>query len=166
MPDAEHESEIKKLAAIIKSIKFAMLTTVEEDGTMHSRPMATQEIDFDGDLWFFTRADSIKVSETNRHQQVNVAFADPEKNKFVSASGLGALVRDPKKIEELWKPVYKTFFPGGLEDPEIALLKVTVQWAEYWDSASSGIGRAFNFARAYITKDASKLGDHAKVNLS
>ena len=166
MPNSEHDSEIKKLAEIIKSIKFAMLTTVEEDGAVHSRPMATQEIDFDGDLWFFTRADSTKVSETNQHRQVNVAFADPEKNKFVSASGLGTLVRDREKIEKLWKPVYKTFFPEGLEDPEIALFKVSVEWAEYWDSASSGIGRAFNFARAYITKDPSKLGDHAKVDLN
>jgi general stress protein 26 len=165
MSEPDHESEIKKLAELIKGIKFAMLTTVEEDGSLHSRPMTTQESEFDGELWFFTRADAPKVSESNQHHEVNVSFADPEHNKYVSASGTANLVRDRAKIEELWKPAYKTFFPKGLEDPEIALLKISVHRAEYWDSPSSTIGRMFNFARAYLAKDASKLGDHAKVAL-
>jgi general stress protein 26 len=165
MAETDHDSEIKKLAEIIKGIKFAMLTTVEEDGCLHSRPMATQQIEFDGDLWFFTRADAPKVSETNQYHEVNVSFADPEHNKYVSASGTATVVRDRAKIEELWKPPYKTFFPEGLDDPAIALLKVSVHRAEYWDSPSSGIGRMFNFARAYLTKDPGKLGDHAKVQL-
>ena len=166
MAESDHEDEVKKLAGIIKGIKFAMLTTVEHDGSLHSRPMTTQEIEFDGDLWFFTRADAPKVAEANEHQEVNVSFSDPANNKYVSASGTATLVRDRAKIEELWKPPYKIFFPQGLDDPEIALMKVSVQTAEYWDSAGSGVARLFNFARAYVTKDASKLGEHAKVSLT
>lgn len=165
MSESNHDSEIKRLAELIKGIKFAMLTTVEEDGSLHSRPMTTQEVEFDGDLWFFTRGDAPKVSETNKHHEVNVSFADPEHNKYVSTSGTASLTRDRAKMEELWKPLYKTFFPQGLEDPEIALLKVSVHRAEYWDSPSSGIGRLINFAKAYVSKDASKLGQHAKVEL-
>ena len=162
---AEKHTDMKKLAELMKGIKFAMLTTVEEDGSLHSRPMATQEVEFDGDLWFFTRADSPKVWEAGHHRQVNVSFADPEKSKFISASGTATLVRDRSKMEELWKAPYKIFFPQGLEDPEIALLKVSVQRAEYWDSSPTAIGRAFDFAKAFLTKDASKLGDHAKVEV-
>lgn len=149
----------------MKEFKFVMLTTAEPDGSLHSRPMATQEVEFDGDLWFFTGAHSPKVFESEQHRQVNVAFSNPEKNTYISASGTAALVRDKAKIEQLWKPVYKTFFPKGLEDPELALLKINVEKAEYWDSPSTALGRAFNFARAYVTKDQSKLGDHAKVDL-
>lgn len=166
MAEDTHTEEIKKLADIMKDIRFAMLTTAEPDGSLHSRPMATQEVEFDGDLWFFTAAHSGKVWETDQHHQVNVAFSDPSKNSYLSASGTAVLVRDRKKIEELWKPVLKTFFPKGLDDPELSLLKVTVEKAEYWDAASSLIGRAINFARAYVSKDASKLGDHAKVDLT
>ncbi len=149
----------------MKGLKFAMLTTVEDDGSLHSRPMTTQEVEFDGDLWFFTRADTPKVWEAGHHRQVNVSFSDTDKSKFVSASGTATLVRDRAKMEELWKPAYKIFFPQGLEDPEIALLKVSVAKAEYWDSSPTAIGRAFDFAKAYLTKDVSKLGDHAKVEV-
>lgn len=160
-----HRDEVEKLAGMIKGIRFAMLTTVEEDGSLHSRPMTTQDIEFDGDLWFFTRADAPKVAEAEQHREVNVAFSDPEHNRYVSASGTAVTVRERAKIEELWKPPYKTFFPQGLEDPQLALLKVAVHKAEYWDSPSSALGRVFNFARAYISKDPSKLGEHAKVEL-
>jgi general stress protein 26 len=163
--DSTHKNEFEKISELMKGIRFAMLTTVEPDGSLHSRPMATQEVEFDGDLWFFTRADAPKVSEANQHRQVSVSFADPEKSKFLSASGPAILVRDRAKIEELWKPHYKVFFPEGLDDPELALLKVTVERAEYWDSSPTSIGRAIDFAKAYITKDPSKLGDHAKVDL-
>jgi general stress protein 26 len=162
---SNHQDEVKKLAELMKGIKFVMLTTMEPSGSLHSRPMVTQEVEFDGDLWFFTAAHSGKVWEAEEHRQVNVAFSNPEKNTYVSASGTAVLVRDRAKLEELWKPAYKIFFPKGLEDPELALLKVNVEQAEYWDSASTSIGRAFNFARAYLSKDPSKLGDHAKVNL-
>ncbi len=160
---SDHQEEVKNLGEIIKGIKFAMLTTVETDGTLHSRPMTTQDAEFDGDLWFFTRADAPKVEESEQHNQVNVSFADPDASKFVTASGTATLVRDRAKLEQYWKAAYKVFFPGGLEDPELALLKVSVHTAEYWDSANTKIGRAFNFAAAFLTKDPSKLGKHAKV---
>jgi len=165
MAEPDRDSEIKHFAAIIKGIRFAMLTTLEDDGTLHSRPMATQDVEFDGDLWFFTRADSPKVSEASAHRQVNVSFADPDASKFVSASGTADLVRDREKLEQYWKPAYKVFFPQGLNDPELVLLKVKVHTAEYWDSANTKLGRAFDFARAYVTKDVSKLGQHAKIGL-
>jgi general stress protein 26 len=163
--EATHKEEFQKISALMKGIKFAMLTTVEEDGSLHSRPMTTQEVEFDGDLWFFTRADAPKVWEAKQHRQINVSFANPDKSTFLSASGPAILVRDRAKMEELWKPAYKIFFPQGLEDPEIALLKISVERAEYWDSAPTSVGRAIDFAKAYLTKDASKLGDHAKVDL-
>lgn len=166
MAEPDRENEIKKLAELMKGIKFAMLTTVEEDGSLHSRPMSAQAVEFDGDLWFFTRVSSPKVWESQQHRQVNVAFADPEKSKFISASGVAMLIRDREKMKELWSPVLKVFFSEGIDDPDLALLKVTVNWAEYWDSAPTSIGRAFNLAKAYLSKDPSKLGDHARVDLN
>ncbi len=165
MAEADDSAEMKKLGELIRGIKFAMLTTVEEDGSLHSRPMTTQDVEFDGDLWFFTRADAPKVAESSEHQKVNVSFSDPSSSKFVSASGTAQLVRDRSKLEEYWKAPYKVFFPQGLDDPELALLKINVEKAEYWDSPNTKLGRAFNFARAYVSKDPSKLGDHAKIAL-
>ena len=160
-----HEDEVKKLGALIKGIRFAMFTTEEEDGSIRARPMATLDVEFDGTLWFFTRADSSKVWESEHHREVCVSFAEPEKNVFVSTSGTAVLVRDRAKFEQYWKPAYKLFFPEGLEDPELALLKIDVNHAEYWDSASTKLGRMFNFTKAYLSGDTGKLGDHAKVEL-
>ena len=161
----DHSAELKKIGDIISGIKFAMLTTAEPDGTLHSRPMTTQQLEFDGDLWFFTNSDSPKVWEAEQHRQVNVSFADPAKNKYVSASGTAILVKDQAKIQESWNPAYKAFFPNGPNDPEIALLKISVSRAEYWDSSPTLIGRAIDFAKAYIKKDPGELGEHAKVAL-
>ena len=161
----DHDNEVQKIAELMKGIKFAMLTTLEEDGSLHSRPMTTQEVEFDGDLWFFTKVDAPKVWEANHHRQVNVSFSDPGKSKFISVSGTAALVRDRKKMEELWRAPYKIFFPEGLQDPEIGLLKISVLKAEYWDSSPTSVGRAFDFAKAFLTGDVSKLGTHAKVDV-
>jgi general stress protein 26 len=163
LQQSEHQNDIEKLSELMKGIKFAMLTTIEEDGSLHSRPMTTQQVEFDGDLWFFTSASSGKVWEAGHHRQVNVSFADPEKSKFVSVSGVATLVRDRARMEQLWKAPYKVFFPNGLDDPDLALLRIEVQKGEYWDSSPTALGRAIDFAKAYLTKDVSKLGDHAKV---
>ena len=144
----DRDSDVKKIAELMKGIKFAMLTTTEDNGVLHSRPMATQSVEFDGDLWFFTRSESPKAWEVESHRQVSVTFADPEKSKFLAASGTAELVRDREKMKELWTPVLKIFFPDGIDDPQLALLKVTVETAEYWDSAPTSIGRAFNLTKA------------------
>lgn len=164
MTEHTEQENIKKLHDLIKDIRFAMLTTVEEDGTLHSRPMATQEFEFDGDLWFFTSAKAPKVDEVQHNQHVNVSYSEPKDQKYVSVSGTGELVRDRAKIEELWNPLFKAWFPQGLDDPDLALLKVSVQKAEYWDSPSSKAVRLFGFAKALVTgKQIGNPGDNAKI---
>lgn len=163
MADNQERDDRAKLAELIKSIKFVMLTTVEQDGKLHSRPMTMQDIEFDGDLWFFTSANTPKAWDINRNHQVNVSFADPNKQTFISACGLASLVRDRNKIEELWRPTYYAFFPKGLDDPDLALLKVSVQTAEYWDAPGSPVSRAFNLVKAIAKSDPGQMGEHGKV---
>jgi general stress protein 26 len=133
------ESDVKKLNELIKGIRIAMMATVDTDGTVHSRPMATQESEFDGELWFFTSAKSHKVDELQQNHQIGLAYADPNEQRYVSVSGVAEVKRDPRKAEELWSPTFKTWFPGGLQDPDLALLKVTVRKAAYWDSQSGSM---------------------------
>jgi len=159
------EANVKKLAGLIKGIKVAMLTTQCDDGTLRSRPMVTQEADFDGTLWFFTRADTPKCDEVGHHQQVNVSYASPDDQRYVSVSGKGQLVRDRAKIKELWNPVLKAWFPQGLDDPQLALIRVDAEKAEYWDSASSTLVHLVGFVKAVATGTPYRPGDNAKVDL-
>jgi general stress protein 26 len=128
---------IKKLRKLIKGIPVAMLTTSAADGSLRSRPMAAQADDYDGELWFLTRYHSPKSEEIQENQKVNVSYASPKNERFVSVSGTATLVRDPAKVKELWRGKYKAWFPEGKKDPELALLKVSVDRAEYWDGSDA-----------------------------
>ncbi len=160
------EGAVRKLASLVKGIRIAMLTTVEEDGTVRSRPMATQQAEFDGTLWFFTQASSHKVTEVEAHHQVNVAYANPDDNCFVSVSGRAALVRDRAKIRELWSPLLKAWFPDGVDDPELALLRVEVEQAEYWDAPSSKMVQLAGLVKALVTgRSANDIGENRQLDL-
>ncbi|MBV9467624.1 MAG: pyridoxamine 5'-phosphate oxidase family protein [Abitibacteriaceae bacterium] len=163
---AGREENLAKIRELIKEIDFGMLTTVEEDGSLHSRPMSNnKEVEFDGDLWFFTYASSHKVQEVAGDQNVNVAFALPNKQIYISMTGTAQLVRDKEKIKQWWKPELKAWFPQGPDEPEIALLKVNVQSAEYWDGTSSKVAFAIQMVKSLATGKQPDLGEHAKVEL-
>ncbi len=162
----ERNEPVEKLGEMIEGIQFAMLTTAEADDTLRSRPMVTQQVEFDGDLWFFTHASDAKVNETQRNPNVNVSFAAPDDQRYVSVSGRAESVRNRQKAEELWNPMYKAWFPQGLDDPDLALLKVHVDQAEYWDSASSTMVHIAGFVKALATGQPYEGGENEKLNLS
>lgn len=165
MANENREETLKKLNELVKDINFAMLTTAESDGTLRSRPMATQKAEFDGDLYFFTNEKSPKVDEIENEHQVNVSYSKPEKQTYISMSGTAQIIRDRAKIEELWTPDLKAWFPKGLEDPNIALLKINVSQAEYWDNPSSTVVYLIGMAKAIATGETYKPGDNEKINL-
>ena len=162
--EEKREESIAKLKDLIESIDFAMLTTVN-GGQLRSRPMSTQKFEMDGDLWFFTSDQTHKIEEIEQDSRVNVAYAKPEDNVYVSVSGRAELVKDKEKIEELWNPILKAWFPKGLDDPTLALLKISVEEAEYWDSPNSKIVQLYGFVKAMVTGEPAKGGDHGKVSL-
>ncbi|KAA0687052.1 pyridoxamine 5'-phosphate oxidase family protein [Azospirillum sp. Vi22] len=162
---ADDREAAEKLWGMIKGVRICMMTTLDENGILHSRPMATlPHAGFDdGTLWFFTRADSPKVHELKTHWRVNLSYADPDKQDYVSVSGVAETVRDRDKIRFLWRDILSTWFPQGVDDPDLALLKVSVDRAEYWDSPSSAMVYAYGYVKAKITGEPPKPGDHAKI---
>jgi general stress protein 26 len=161
----DREQGIEKLGKLIKGIRFAMLTTADADGSLKSRPMASQRTKFDGQLWFFTHQSSHKVDQVRRDWHVNVAYADPDDQTYVSVSGTAKLVTDKSKIKELWNPAYKAWFPSGVDDPDVALLRVDVDSAEYWDAPSSTMAHLYGMAKATVTGKPANVGDNRKVRI-
>ena len=157
--------DTSKLWDLIKTVEIAMMVT--EDGEyLRSRPMAVSQKTFDGTLWFFTRASSHKVTEVDQEHRVNLSYAHPGKQDYVSVSGQASLVRDPEAIAEHWAESLRTWFPKGKDDPEIALLKVVVQRAEYWDAPSSAMLHAYGYLKAVTTGQSPNPGGHGTVKLS
>lgn len=160
------EANVRKLAELIKDIKFAMLTTADPDGALRSRPMATQSTEFDGELWFFTSDASGKAASIKADQHVNVAYSNPDDNHFVSVTGRASIVKDRNKIKELWNPLLKTWFPDGVDDPQIALIRVSVDSAEYWDSPSSKLVHLYGFAKAMLTGRRPEGGENERMDIA
>ena len=158
----ERTRSLEQLKGMLEGIDFTMLTTVAE-GKLHSRPMSTQELDENGDLWFFTNDDSRKIEEVGGDNRVNAAYSDPDKNTYVSVFGTAKVVKDRAKMEELWNPIHKAWFPEGLDDPHICLLKVSVEEAEYWDAPSSKFVQVAGFVKAPVTGTEADYGDHGTI---
>ena len=164
-PTTQRREHIEKLAELIDGIRICMLTTIDTDGTPWSRPMAVQEVEFGGDLWFFTHDDSEKLAHIARNRKVGVAFAHLGRQDYVTMAGTAIKVKDKDKAEELWSEHLKTWFPKGLDDPNLCLIKVEVDRAEYWDSPSSAVVYALGYVKAKVTGEPAHLGDHGTVNL-
>ena len=164
--DGSRKDAIAHLGELIHGIKVAMMTTVEADGSLRSRPMWTHDRDFDGELWFFTREHSAKVGEVEHDHHVNLSYAEPSKDRFVSVSGRCRLVLDKEKARQLWNPTLKAWFPQGVDDPELALLCVKVEKAEYWDVPSSRMVQLVGFVKAVLAGETYEPGENEKVSLS
>ncbi len=158
-----NESSTQRVATLIADERFAMLTTVADDGTLISRPMALQEVGFDGDLWFFAARDSRKMEHLRHDQQVNVTVSSAD--TWVSLTGRVDVIEDEARKRELWNPGVEAWFPEGPDSPEIVLLAVRGESAEYWDTPGGRVSTLLSFAKAKLTGEAYKSGDNEKVQL-
>ena len=156
--------DFARLKELIEDIRIAMMTTVDDDGTLRSRPLQTLRCADDGMLWFFTSASSPKIAEAEAtNWQVNLSYSNPAKQDYVSVSGRATLTRDRKMMEALWNKWVEVFFPKGLDDPDLALLRVDIEKAEYWDSPGTAVGRAYAVAKALMTGNKDAIGDNVKI---
>lgn len=163
--DPSRQDQIDHLKDLIDGIRTPILTTIDTDGAPWGRPMAVQDREFDGDLWFFTRADSEKIRHIERNDRVGVAFAKPSDQEYVTMAGRATVSNDRDKIRALWSEPARAWFPDGADDPEIRLIHVEVDRAEYWDSPASVVAFALGYAKAVVTGETPDIGDNAKVDL-
>jgi general stress protein 26 len=154
------------LRELMKEIDIAMFTTIGQRGFPVSRPLSTQRTEFDGEvLWFFVRANSPKVAEIARNPRVNVAYASKDHNAYLSVAGRASLVRNRMKIRDLWHDALKIWFRKGLDDPELALIRVRVNTIEYWEGPSTAVGRIVGMVTAAVTGRDTALGENRMVRV-
>lgn len=157
------ESEINSLAALVDGIDIVMVTTTAKDGRLVSRPLRTQQMETDGDLWFITSRSSHKVEEIKQHPQVNVAYASQSGNTYVSVAGKASLVFDKAKLHALWSPAAQLFYPDGKDDPDLCLLRVKMESVEYWDGPSGMLGKALYLVMAAVTQEPGVMSDNERI---
>jgi len=157
------QGQVAKLAELLKKFRIAMLTTLTADGVPVSRPMAVQEAEFDGDLWFFAQRDSDQVRQLQANPAIGVALVASD--SWVSGSGTAELVEDRAKARELWNSAVEAWFPNGPDDPDVLLLKVHAEQAEYWDSPGSKVTTVLSYAKSRLTGNRPDVGEHGRMDL-
>lgn len=161
-----NQEQINTLAAKIKGVRFGMFTTCDDAHVLSSRPLAVQQLDNEGNLWFFTADDADFTIAMQQHPGVNISFCNPAENLYLSVFGQASLLKDRAKARELWRPMTRSWFPGGLDDPHLALIRVHIQTAEYWDAGASKMKQLFELAKATIGgRTPQQTGPHTTICL-
>jgi general stress protein 26 len=160
------QGSTEHLRKLIKDVKYALLTTATRDGTLHSRPLTSLDWEFDGVAWFLVPRDSRLVTEVSAIPDVNLAYAAPEDDTFVSLAGRAQVLQDPARARELWNRWAQMFFPRGPDSPEVGVLRVEVRSAEYWTGPNDLVEKVTGATRARVARDPSGLGHHARIDFS
>ena len=159
------DQQIDELRKLIDGIDVAMFTTQDGGRRLHSRPMDTQQVDEDGMFWFLASRSSPLVGEVHGHPAICLTYASAEKNAYVVVNGKAQEIHDQAKLSELWSPEHAAYFPGGRDDPDLTLLRVTPEHAEAWTGPSGAVGKLLAFATATITGDSTAMGRKQEIAL-
>ncbi len=162
----DHAAACASLWKKIRPVKFAMLTCRDTSGDLTSRPMTTVQDQFDGALWFFCSRAAPVIAALDRDGAVNLTYAEPKDDLYVSLSGMASIDTHRERREQLWNVMVQAWFPGGIDDPDLLLLRVDVHAAEYWDVQESKAVQLFKLTRAIVSGERpSQLGEHASLTL-
>lgn len=156
------QSDRTKVNNLIKDIRVAMLTTTDHDGRLVSHPMATQEVEFDGTLWFIAQRSASQVQSMQVRPQVNVAYSG--NGTWVSLCGTASVVDDTAKLKELWNSFTDAWMEGGPEQPNNVLIRIDTDTAQYWDTPGARVTQLVNLVKAKVTGERVE-GDSGTVTM-
>lgn len=153
MTEVTGKEALERVKTLVEDIDFTMLTTVDAQNRLVSRPMSTREMDDAGDIWFFTSEDTQKVDDVQRDHDVGLSYCDAKGMRYVSVAGRASVVHDRAKMGQLWSPSLDIWFADGIDTPGIALLKVTPLDTEFWEPAHGKLVMAAGMLKALVTRD-------------
>lgn len=161
------QAQMDTIQAMVKDIKYTMMTTRNDENHLHSCPMNTTETSIGAkEIWFIGHKPSETVDNIKQNPEVNLAYVTQESDKYLSISGTAELVEDEEKLNELWSVMYNAYFEQGKDDPKVQLIKVVPHGAEYWANGNA-IASAVKMAAAALTDNAveKSLGENFSIKL-
>jgi general stress protein 26 len=161
--DERVEADKQAIAEVVERARIAIVTTIADDGSLVSRPLAVQSRAFDGDLYFFSPDPSDKTDQVRRNPAVNVAIES--RGDYLSIAGTATITKDRALIDDLWNAGAQAWFERGQDDPSVALIKVQAESAELQSTDTPKIIAMAKYAKAMITKDQPAVGDKTRVDL-
>ncbi len=154
-----------KLRELIGDQRVVMLSSIAPSGEIHSRPITLCEVADDGRLWFFVSDNADWVLGLTSEGPVNVAVANDDDQSWVSVAGRASVHHDKATIDRLWSPAASVFFPGGKDDPNLRLLAVDPQTADYWDAPSGRLQQLAIMAMGKVSSERPDLGESGTIDM-
>ena len=161
----QSEEALKKFKKLVEEIRVCMFITNNDIEHEHTRPMSAVDVEDDGTVWFYTDIRSIKVEEVVTDRKVHLTFAHPGKESYMDVRGTSNIVTDKALIKEKWSPVVKAYFPDGVDDPNLGLLKVQPYDVYYWEAESGKMVQFLKMAVSAVTGN-TKIAQGAEGKLS
>lgn len=162
----QQDQQREKFRELLEEFRTAMLITHAPDGTLRARPMAIAQVEPDCGLWFLTGHDTAKAHEIEQDTRAHVACQN-DRSAYLSISGTASLVRDRAKLDELWSEPYRAWFPGGKDDPNIALIHFKAAAGEYWDNEGTNKAKfILETVKAYMSGERTHVREgeqHGKI---
>lgn len=160
----QNEEALKKFKGLVNDIRVCMFITNNSENE-HTRPMATIEVEENGSLWFFTDVRSIKVDEVSSDNTVHLVYSHPGKESYLDVWGRADVIRDKQQIVDKWSPIVKAWFPDGIDDPNLGLLKVSPQQVYYWSAEEGKMVHFLKIAASVVTGKKMAEGAEGKIEL-
>lgn len=155
---------IEKMKELVGHNAVCMFTSNVDEVPLQTRPMTTQEVDDDGNFWFFSPKDSHKNYEVRSDARVQLLFANTSESEFLTVFGTASILEDRKKIDALWSPMAKAWFQEGKDDPNLSLIKVTPENAYYWEPKHNKMVTLFKMAASAVSGKKMDIGQQGKLS--
>ncbi len=166
MNEGQQNQNLEKFIDMVSDASICMMITAEKDAeNLSGRPMAINEVEEDGSIWFFTKETSHLTDELEEDKKVSLAIISESKDTYMMIHGKAILSDDRSKMEELWKPILKAWFPEGLDDPDMKLICVKPDLVDYWDSDSNKMVQLIDMAKSIIQGKQFHGGERGKMDL-
>ncbi len=148
-PESGEDRARRRAVEIAQDARVCMLTSTADDGALHARPMTPQQVSDELVAWFFISRSSEQAADIGARRRVNKCFDGS--SDWLSVAGSATLVDDRRLVEEMWDPVVEGWFPGGPNDPDLVLLRVDAESAEYWKSPGGRAASLLSYVTASVT---------------
>lgn len=159
----DNTKALTKFKELVEEINICMFITNTTSNNEHTRPMATIEVENNGNLWFYTDVRSIKVEEVTKQHAVHLVYAHPGKSSYLDVWGTAEVITDRQQVVDKWSPIVKAWFPDGVADPNLGLLKVQPYEVYYWEAQSGKMVEFLKMAASVVT--GKRLADSAEGSL-
>lgn len=138
------------VAEKLRDVDIVMLTTAVGGDKLVSHPMTIQGVTDDADVWFFVGLEGDQAGALSDGSAVNISIAAA--GSWLSVAGHAEFVDDHAKVQELWNDSAEGYFPDGPSDPNLGLLLVRTDSAQFWGLPGGRIAGAAHMVKAMITK--------------